>query len=201
MGDSAGFRPEKVLVGLGNPGPRYAGTRHNFGFEVVERIGTAVGARFESRLDRSLVAEGMLEGRSVLLAKPLTYMNRSGSAVKELLVLTGVAVTDVLVFYDDIALPLGTIRIRERGGSGGHLGLESILEVLGREDLPRVRLGIRPPDPEDEPADLAAFVLEPFSRRERAVVAQVLDRAVSATRTILREGTARAMSLYNAAPV
>lgn len=203
MEDAAVARPAegpKVLVGLGNPGPRYIDTRHNFGFAAVDRIGSVAGARWSASLETCMVAEARLEGRAVLLAKPVIYMNRSGRALQEVLAVTGASAADVLVFYDDIALPLGVIRIRERGGSGGHLGLESILQAMGRQEIPRVRLGIHPPAEQGEPDDVAEFVLERFSADERPIVEEVLDRAVAATRAILREGTAKAMSLYNAAP-
>jgi PTH1 family peptidyl-tRNA hydrolase len=132
-------------------------------------------------------------------------MNLSGGAVVELTRERDIGAKELLVFVDDMALPVGTLRLRERGGDGGHRGLASVLEALGEEEVPRVRLGIAPPvrdDEEDEQdaTDLTEFVLEPFSAEEREIVDKLLLRAVEATRTLLRDGMARAMSLYNRAP-
>lgn len=127
--------------------------------------------------------------------KPLTYMNLSGGAVAELLSETGLSRRDAIVYYDDVALPLGTIRIRERGSDGGHRGLASILEALDGEDVPRVRIGIRPTEELQE--DLARFVLEPFDEEERQIVDDVMHRVVDATRSILRDGVTKAMSQFN----
>jgi PTH1 family peptidyl-tRNA hydrolase len=187
----------RLLVGLGNPGPRYVGTRHNFGFEAVDRIARQAGASWSRVRPEVVVAETRLEGESVLLAKPQSYMNLSGWVVAELVDDSGVDSSQVVVFYDDIALPLGTLRIRERGGDGGHRGLASVLEALGGEEVPRVRLGIRP---EYEPDDFSEFVLAPFSPDEKWIVSEVLDRGVAAARSVLRDGMAKAMSLYNATP-
>ncbi len=186
----------QLLVGLGNPGARYVGTRHNFGFEVVDRLAKELRATWglARTKSESLVASGKLRGKPVVLAKPQGFMNRSGRAVAELARTCNLTPAEVLVFLDDIALPLGAIRIRERGGDGGHLGLASVLEMLGGEDIARVRLGIRS---DFEPEDLAEFVLAPFAAEERSIVEEVLDRVVAATRTVLVEGLAKAMSLHN----
>ena len=195
----------RLLVGLGNPGPRYVGTRHNLGFAAVERIARESDARWEQASPRSLVAEGTFEGQSIVLAKPLTYMNLSGRAVVELTRDRDISVEELLVFLDDVALPLGTLRLRPRGGDGGHLGLASVLESLDTEEVPRVRLGMGPGEgsPEGskwEERDLAEFVLEPFSSQEQEVVEKLLERTVDATRGLVRTGIERAMSLYNRAP-
>jgi PTH1 family peptidyl-tRNA hydrolase len=153
------------------------------------------GASWRRVFHRSLVAEAELAGKPVLLAKPQTYMNRSGGAVAEIVENRSICLSEVLIFLDDIALPLGMLRIRPRGGDGGHLGLSSILDVLGKEEVPRVRLGIRP---ELEPEDLSEFVLEAFTPEERKIVDEVVDRALAATRSIVLEGMDKAMSLYNA---
>jgi PTH1 family peptidyl-tRNA hydrolase len=122
-------------------------------------------------------------------------MNLSGAAVDEIVADRGISPSEMLIFLDDIALPLGTLRIRQRGGPGGHLGLASVLEALGDEEVPRVRLGIRPAF---EPEDLSEFVLEAFTPEEEEIVEEVVGRAVAATRSILTEGIDKAMSLYNA---
>ncbi len=187
----------RLLVGLGNPGPRYFGTRHNFGFDSVDRIARQAGVPWNRVRPDAAVAETRLEGESVLLAKPQSFMNLSGRVVAERVDDYGVDSSQVMVFYDDIALPLGTIRIRERGGDGGHRGLASVLEALGGQEVPRVRLGIRP---EVEPDDFSEFVLAPFAPDEKVIVSEVLDRGVAAARSVLRDGMAKAMALYNATP-
>ena len=185
-----------LLVGLGNPGARYVGTRHNFGFVAVDHVAEEAGAGWSRAATGSkcLVAEGKLEGRSVVLAKPQEFMNRSGWAVAELMRVHDAGLSETMVFFDDIALPLGTLRIRERGGDGGHRGLASVLEAVGGADIARVRVGIRP---DFEPEDLSEFVLAPFTSDERRVVEEVLHRAVVATRTVLVDGMSKAMSLHN----
>jgi PTH1 family peptidyl-tRNA hydrolase len=196
VGDGDGGGGRRLLVGLGNPGERYAGTRHNFGFMAVERIARAAGGSW-SRRGESLVSEAVFEGQPVLLAKPETFMNLSGLAVVALRQDEGVAVEKILIYLDDLALPLGVLRIRERGSAGGHRGLASVLENLGDEGVPRMRLGIAG---ESDIDDTARFVLEPFAPEERQRAEQVLERAVAATRVCLREGIAKAMSIYNRIP-
>lgn len=187
----------RLLVGLGNPGPRYANTRHNFGFDVVDHIARDSGVSWRQASRHSWVAETRLVGHKILLAKPQTYMNLSGRAVAELVEAHGLDASELLVFLDDVALPLGTLRIRPQGGDGGHLGLASILEVMATREIPRIRLGILP---ETEPDDLSDFVLEPFAKGERQIVVGVIERAHLAARMILEEGIDKAMSLYNQAP-
>jgi PTH1 family peptidyl-tRNA hydrolase len=152
------------------------------------------------------VAEGTFAGQVIILAKPLTYMNLSGGAVLDLKRDRGVGADELLIFIDDVALPLGTLRIRERGSAGGHKGLDSVLVALGDEGVPRVRLGIRPrglegADSEGREGDeLSQFVLDRFTADERPVVEELLERTVEATETILTDGMARAMSLFNRTP-
>ena len=192
----------RLLVGLGNPGRRYEGTRHNVGFEAVDRILSSVGGRWGSEEAPASVAEAEIEGRRVTLMKPLDYMNLSGGPVAEWARTHSIERTDVLVYLDDVALPLGRLRLRERGTDGGHNGLASVLSSLGGTDVPRVRIGIRPLTPERH-ENLADFVLAPFAAEERPLVDDVLSRVVSATRMILSagpEGMVKAMSIYNAAP-
>ena len=195
----------RLLVGLGNPGPRYAGTRHNLGFAAVDRIARESDADWGRGSPSNLIAEGTFEGQSIVLAKPLTYMNLSGRAVVELTRDPDIAAEDLLVFLDDVALPLGTLRIRPRGSDGGHRGLASVLEALHTEEVPRVRLGIGPDEgspggSKSEDRDLAEFVLELFSAQEQEVVEKLLGRTVDAARALFRDGIERAMSLYNRAP-
>lgn len=187
----------RLLIGLGNPGSRYVGTRHNLGFEVVERIAQEAGATWRRWSRLNLVAEAELAGSPVLLVKPQGYMNRSGWAVAELVESEGLQPGEVLVLLDDVALPLGALRIRPRGSDGGHRGLESVLRALGDDEVPRVRLGIAPGY---EPADLSDFVLESFTPEERVIASEVVERAGAATRMILVEGIAKAMSVFNQTP-
>ncbi|MGH9388146.1 MAG: aminoacyl-tRNA hydrolase, partial [Vicinamibacteria bacterium] len=138
----------RLLVGLGNPGRRYEGTRHNVGFDAVDRILSSVGGHWgkpeERAGDPASIAEAEIEGRRVTLMKPLSYMNLSGEPVSEWARAHSIERTDVLVYLDDVALPLGRVRLRERGTDGGHNGLASVLGSLGGTDVPRVRIGIRP---------------------------------------------------------
>ena len=170
----------------------------------MDRIAREAGADWKQSSSKALVAEGTFAGSTILLAKPLTYMNLSGGAVLELTRDRQLAVNELLIFIDDIALPLGALRIRERGRAGGHKGLASVLDVLGEEDVPRVRLGIRPRGLEDGDAegdDLSEFVLDRFTADERPIVEELLQRTVEASRTLLTDGMARAMSLFNRTPV
>lgn len=184
----------KAIVGLGNPGPNYARTRHNLGFLVVE----ALAERARIPLDRvecdALVGRGEVAGVAVLLAKPRTFMNRSGDAVVCLISSYALQPADVLVVVDDLALPLGVIRLRRRGRAGGHNGLKSIIEALGTTDFPRLRLGIKPERPIE---DTVAFVLSEFDEHERPLVDAVIARAIEAITVFLREGVDGAMSRFN----
>ena len=181
-------------MGLGNPGPRYAGTRHNVGFDALDRILESAGGRFSQATSDTVAAEAVIEGVPVMLLKPLLYMNLSGGPVARVVKERGLSRRDVLVYLDDVAIPLGTIRLRERGSAGGHNGLQSVLEALGGDDVPRVRIGV---GVEETPSDLAAFVLAPFDPEERPIVERTLDRVVLATRAILTEGMVKAMSRFN----
>jgi peptidyl-tRNA hydrolase, PTH1 family len=193
-------RGPKLLVGLGNPGPRYEGTRHNVGFEAVDRILASCSGRgrWVRGREGALEAEAEVEGRRVALMKPLTYMNLSGGPVAEWARAHSITRTEILVYYDDVALSIGTLRLRERGTDGGHRGLASILGALGGVDVPRGRIGIRPANDGAMNEELADFVLAPFTREERQRVDEVLERVVAATRMVLVEGIAKAMSRYNA---
>lgn len=178
-------------MGLGNPGPKYEFTRHNFGFRVVDFL----AGRWDVKVDRyecnALVGKGKDE---ILLVKPLTYMNKSGEALRELLPKYKVSPHDVLVIYDDIYLPFGVMRIRKSGGSGGHKGMESIISALGTESIPRLRLGIGPPPP----SGYEYYVLSEFTDRELKLLPAIVKRAAEAIELILEEGIEKAMSLYNA---
>jgi PTH1 family peptidyl-tRNA hydrolase len=187
----------KLVVGLGNPGRRYRGTRHNVGFRVVERLASQLGisleqARFDGRFGR-----GRLEGIDVGLFEPQAFMNHSGRAVAVALdsLPVDAVSSDLLVVYDDVDLPLGRLRLRARGGDGGHRGLRDVIACLGTQELPRLRFGIgRPPGFRDT----TTHVLEEFSPSEGEILARALDRASEAVGAFLTEGVVAAMDRFNA---
>jgi len=198
--------PELALVvGLGNPGDRYVGTRHNVGFEALDALvrrlaaDPARPARVD-RLDcRALTGRVRIGETPVLLAKPQTYMNLSGESVKGLLVKHAVPRERMLVVSDDVALPVGRLRIRPSGSSGGQKGLQSIIDCLGSDDFPRLRMGIA--GPHFRPGeDLADYVLERFSKAERSLLASAVDVACEAIETFVAEGIDVAMNRFNRAP-
>ena len=184
----------RLIVGLGNPGSRYETTPHNLGFLALDRLAEQEGIRFGWREADARVGRGELGGQAVLLAKPLSYMNRSGGPVKALLRNYALEPHDLLVVYDELALPWTQLRIRERGSAAGHKGVQSIIEAVGTEEFIRVRMGIQPGHPV---SDGAAFVLRPFRRKELEEVAEFAGRAADAVRLILTEGAAQAMSAHN----
>ena len=183
-----------LIAGLGNPGPKYAANRHNVGFRCVERLGSALGLAFDKRQKQARIAMGDLTGRRVILAKPQTFMNESGRAVVPLVRFYNVQLEHLLVVYDDLDLPLGTLRLRPGGGSGGHNGMRSIIEHLGTQDFARLRVGIgRPPGRMDP----AAYVLQDFSADEGPLLEETLERALTAIETWLRGGIDAAMTWHN----
>jgi len=182
-----------AIVGLGNPGRRYRGTRHNLGYEVVDRLAARLAIRFEDD-GWNRVGRGRADGVHVLLAKPETYMNVSGQAVKDLLRTRRRRPADLLVVHDDLDLAIGRLRLRPGGGPGGHNGIRSIIEYLGTADFPRLRVGIGRPPAGVDPAE---FVLERFSSQERAVVDAVIDQAADAAFCVAVQGLDAAMNRYN----
>ena len=186
--------PLHLIVGLGNPGPEYAEHRHNVGFQVLELLAQRHGLTFDRLLFKARVAVGQIAGQRVVLARPLTYMNRSGESVAPLVRWYKLPLERLLVVYDDLDLPLGTLRLRPRGGSGGHRGMESIIQHLGTEAFPRLRVGIgRPP----AGWDAADYVLHPFTEDELPVIAAARERAVDAIECWLSEGIETAMNRFN----
>jgi len=186
-----------LIAGLGNPGPRYAANRHNVGFQCVERLAASLGLAFDKRQKRARVASGTFHGRRIVLAKPQTFMNESGRAVVPLARFYRVQPACLLVVYDDLDLPLGALRLRPEGGSGGHKGMRSIIEHLGAQNFPRLRIGIGRPPGQMDPA---AYVLQDFSADEEPLREETLARAVVALETWLREGLEAAMERYNRRP-
>lgn len=187
----------KLIVGLGNPGKRYERTRHNVGFSVVDRLAFRNGLKLNEKRDQALIVEWSVDGERVVLAKPQTFMNRSGTAVRDLLDEYHGSADDLVVVYDDLDLPLGRIRLRGHGSAGGHRGILSILEHLPSAGFFRVRVGIgRPP----EGADAVDFVLSPFNDQESAKAERSVERAREAVESLLKDGPRHAMELYNRAP-
>ncbi len=185
----------KLIVGLGNPGIEYQFTPHNLGFLAIDRIANNLGVEIRNRQCRALTARAVIAGQPVILAKPETFMNLSGLSVRELVAEYQVDVkSDLIVIYDELDLPLGAIRIRTRGSSAGHNGMESILGALGTDEYLRVRLGIAP---DRKITDGVKFVLTPFRKAQLKVVDEVLDIAAEAVEVILKEGPAAAMNRFN----
>jgi len=186
----------RFVVGLGNPGAEYEWSRHNLGFMLIDRIAADAGAQLKRRECQALVAGAVVAGERVLLVKPQTYMNLSGETLKCLRTKYGSdgGAEQVIVISDDLALPLGTIRIRPRGSAGGHNGLKSIIAALGSDEFTRLRIGIQP---DHEIGDTKSFVLDAIPRSQRKQVEEVLARSAGALQVVLRDGVDKAMSLYN----
>jgi PTH1 family peptidyl-tRNA hydrolase len=193
----SGERDWLLIVGLGNPGREYAGNRHNVGFDCVDLLAEKHGIALSRSQHKARLGTGQVAGRRAILAEPQTYVNSSGEAVGAVARYYKVAPEDVLVIYDDLDLPQGTIRLRPGGSSGGHNGIKSIIEHLGTQAFPRVRIGIGRPPGRMEPKD---YVLQDFSAAEREGMAEVYDRVVDAVETFIREGIREAMNRYNASP-
>jgi PTH1 family peptidyl-tRNA hydrolase len=183
-----------LIVGLGNPGKEFSTHRHNVGFQVVDALASAHGLAFSRRKGRARVAEGRIKDRCVVLAKPQTFMNQSGRSVRRLSQAYKIPPERTLVVYDDLDLPLGRLRMRPEGGSGGHRGMRSILESMGTQGFARLRVGIDRPPGRMDPAD---YVLEAFGKDQQALVDEVLPKAVMAIECWLEEGIVAAMDRFN----
>jgi len=185
-----------LIVGLGNPGSEYEWSRHNLGFMLIDKLASDAEVAVKRRECRSFVGSAVIEDVRVRLVKPQTYMNLSGEAVACLIAKHDV--TDVskslIVISDDLALPLGSVRLRARGSAGGHNGLKSIIAAVGTSEFIRLRMGIQPEHPL---SDAKSFVLDEFRGSQRREVEKILERGAEALRSVLRDGIAKAMSLYN----
>jgi len=182
-----------LIVGLGNPGRRHAFNRHNVGFMAVDRLAARDGIELKRVQSKAIVGVGRLAGLPVILAKPQTFMNLSGDSVGALAAYYRIPLVRMLVIYDELDIPFGTIRLREKGSAGGHNGMRSIIQHMGGE-FPRLRLGIgRPPGRMDP----AAFVLQDFGRDELSLVSEMLNVAVEAVESFVRDGINLTMSRYN----
>ncbi len=188
--------PDLIVVGLGNPGARYDATRHNAGFAVADRVAERLGGTFAPAGAVGLVAVGEWRGKRVAVVKPQTFMNRSGAAVEEVLRRTGVDAGRLVVVTDDLALPVGTLRMKPKGGAGGHNGLADIADVLDGADWPRLRVGV---GSDFAPGTQVDFVLAPFSPDEAEDAAASFDRAAEAVLAVATDGLAAAMSRFNGA--
>jgi peptidyl-tRNA hydrolase, PTH1 family len=184
----------RVIVGLGNPGIEYAWTPHNLGFLVVDALAEDASIRVTRPEAKSFVGLGEIAGQEVVLAKPQTMMNLSGLAVKELLSRADCEPSDLIVVYDDVALPWSMIRVRERGTAGGHNGLKSVIGAIGTTEFPRVRLGVKP---EQIRGDLKEYVTRQIQRDEEEMVAEEIEQGAEAVKVILAEGTQAAMNRFN----
>ena len=185
----------KLIVGLGNPGIEYQFTPHNLGFLAIDRIAQQCGVEVRNRQCRALTARAVIGSEPVLLAKPETFMNLSGISVRELVAQHELRPeSDLIVIYDELDLPLGMIRIRQRGSSAGHNGMESLIGALGTQEFLRIRLGIAP---DRKISDGVKYVLTPFRKKQLKVVDEVLDTAAEAVNVVLKEGPAAAMNRFN----
>jgi PTH1 family peptidyl-tRNA hydrolase len=190
-----------LVVGLGNPGIEYQFTPHNAGFLAIDRLAEQCGVAVANRRCRALTAVTRIAGREVVLAKPETYMNLSGISVQALVrEFDADATRDLIVIYDEVALSLGTIRIRERGSSGGHNGVKSISGALGSEEWLRIRIGVAPPG--EDAAESARrgrkdYVLTPMRKAQLVILDEVLDRTARAVERVLAQGAGAAMNEFN----
>lgn len=183
----------KIIVGLGNPGPRYEGTRHNIGFLVVDRLSAIHHILISTKRFKSLLGKGPIDSQEVVLIKPLTFMNRSGEAVQKTLHFFRAGPEDLVVIHDDLDLSLGRLRFKTKGGDGGHLGVRSIIESIGGNTFLRMKVGIgRPP----KGVDPANYVLSPFSLSEESQMERVINQAAEALKVMLLEGIQTAMNRY-----
>ena len=195
----------KLIVGLGNPGIEYQFTPHNAGFLAVDRIAEQCGVALSNRRGKALTARAKLAGHDVLLAKPETFMNLSGLSVVALAREFEIEnpSEDIIVLYDELALPLGTIRVRERGSAGGHNGVKSVSGALGTEEWLRIRIGVGKPalaDGREVRAGGKDYLLSPMGKQELAVLDEVLDRASRAVEMVLTQGVGAAMNEFNRRP-
>lgn len=184
-----------IIVGLGNPESKYAGTRHNIGFSAITAIADTYGIAVDTKKHKALIGKGVIEGNKVLLAMPQTYMNLSGESVRELVDFYKIdPAEELIVLYDDIALPTGKLRIRPKGSAGGHNGIKNIIAHIGGQEFPRVRIGVG-----EKPKgwDLADYVLGRFPKDEEPAIREALQKAVKACETIMNDSVDAAMNQFN----
>ncbi len=184
-----------LIVGLGNPGRDYAGTRHNIGFGVIARLADKYNISLNSKEHKAVCGKGFIGGEKVILAQPQTFMNLSGESVRSIADYYKIDSEDIIVAYDDIDLEVGQLRVRRKGSAGGHNGIKNIIQHLGTNEFPRVKVGV---GGKPEGGDLVRHVLGRFSKEEEKVMGESLDVAVDAVEAIVTEGVDAAMNRYNA---
>jgi PTH1 family peptidyl-tRNA hydrolase len=181
-----------VIAGLGNPGKEYASSRHNAGYMAVEYLAGKLNTKLNKLKFNSVYGDTSINGEKVMLVKPVTYMNKSGIAIAEIVKFYKISTSNLIVIYDDIDIPLGALRIRPSGSAGTHNGMKSIVDSIGSE-FPRIRIGIG----RNEEMDLADFVLQKFSRNEKDIVTPIIERAAEAAVEIIENGIDSAMQKFN----
>ena len=187
--------PEFLIVGLGNPGPKYEFPRHNAGFLCMDLLAQQLGVKIDRIKFKSVVADVAIEGSRCILMKPQTFMNNSGEAVRDAANFYKIPPEHIIILFDDISLPPGKLRIRRKGSDGGHNGIKSILYLLGSDQFPRIKLGVgAKPRPD---YDLADWVLSTFQKDELSRMKEAMEKACEAVPLLVREETDRAMNLYN----
>lgn len=184
----------KVIIGLGNPGKKYDDTRHNVGFMAIDKISEKWGIPVQQAKFRALVGEGRIDSQKVLLVKPQTYMNLSGESVAEILHFYKLSAEDILVIYDDLDLPLGQLRLREKGSAGGHNGIKSIIQHLSTQEFKRIKIGIDRPLPGRSVSD---YVLQPFAASDRDSIQRAVELAAEAAALWSKESFLKVMNQFN----
>ena len=183
----------KIIVGLGNPGISYRMTRHNIGFLAVDRLAKVNRTSIRTKRFKSLFGTGWIDSQQVILLKPMTFMNRSGEAVRGVADFFGLTIEDLVVLHDDLDLPFGRLRFKQRGGDGGHQGVRSIIERMGGNNFLRLKIGIGRPPQRMDPAD---YVLETFDKDEQSQLDQILSEAAEAVKVMFLEGLEKAMNQF-----
>ena len=184
----------KLIVGLGNPGAKYAGTRHNAGFSVIDELAERYNIKVDTSKHKALIGKGIIKGEKVILAMPQTFMNLSGESVRAIMDFYKLTVEDLIVVYDDIDLDVGKLRIREKGSAGGHNGMKNIILHSGSQEFVRVRVGV---GKKPEQMDLADHVLGRFSTEDRKLVDEAIEKAAKAVDIMISQGADAAMNEYN----
>lgn len=184
-----------IIVGLGNPTREYQNTRHNIGFDVIDKLADTFSISVLEKKHKALIGKGIINGEKVILAKPQTYMNLSGESVRELIDYYKVEeATDLIVVYDDVSLDVGQLRIRKKGSAGGHNGIKNIILHLGHDTFPRIKMGV---GEKPKGYDLADYVLGHFSKEERAIMDESILSAIKAIELMVKDEVSEAMNLYN----
>ena len=185
----------KLIVGLGNPGEKYLKTRHNLGFLALDHFAGKLGARIDQKKKKTLYGKMRFSGEELILLKPQTFMNLSGEAVLYMASFLKIPPQDIIVICDDVTLPFGTIRIREKGSDGGHNGLKSLISSLDSSEFPRIRVGVDAPDSLEQ--DLSEFVLDPFSGAQLETMPHLLSRVSEALSLLVQDDKQQAMNTFN----